>query len=149
MTMEGRRHFLDTNILLTATDAGRPLHGDCLSLLKSGMAGEVSLFVCGQVFREYLVVATRPLQSNGLGMSVSYALENLMAFGQCVQILPEDSSVAHRLASLIGKYQVSGKRIHDFNIAAAMIEHGLKSLITLNAKDFEAIDELDLTLIKP
>lgn len=145
MTMEDKRHFVDTNVLLAASDADRLQHSACLNLLKSGMAGEVSLFACGQVFREYLVVATRPLKRNGLGMPVTRALDNLAAFRQCIRILDENSSVVRRLARLIGKYQVSGKRIHDCNITATMLEHGLKSLITLNSKDFHGMEELDLT----
>ena len=145
MTTEDRRHFVDTNVLLTASDADRFQHRACLSLLESGMAGEVSLFVSGQVFREYLVVATRPHKGNGLGMPITQALDNLAAIRQCIRILDENSSVVQRLARLIGKYEVRGKRIHDCNIAATMLEHGLKSLITLNPGDFEGIQELDLT----
>lgn len=144
MTTEDRRHFVDTNVLLTASDADRFQHRACLSLLESGMAGEVSLFVSGQIFREYLVVATRPLKGNGLGMPVTRALDNLVAFRQCIRVLDENGSVVQRLARLIRKYEVRGKRIHDCNIAATMIEHGLKSLITLNPRDFDEIEQLDL-----
>ncbi len=149
MTTEDKRHFVDTNVLLTASDADRRQHRACLGLLESGMVGEVSLFASGQVFREYLVVATRPRRQNGLGMPITRALDNLAELRQCIRILEENGSVVQRLASLSGKYGISGKRIHGCNIAATMMEHGLKRLVTLNPGAFDGIEELELAELSP
>ena len=61
--------FLDTNILLAACDEGRRKSAACKELLESGLSGEQSLFASGQVLREFLVVATRPVEVNGLGLT--------------------------------------------------------------------------------
>ena len=145
MTMDDKRQFVDTNILLTASDADRSRHADCRRLLESALTGVPRLFTSGQVFREYLVVATRPKKNNGLGMLPKNALENVAAFRRCIHLLHEDSGVVDRLASLIRKHKLSGKRIHDANISATMLEHGLNELITLNPGDFEAIREIKVT----
>ena len=144
MTMDDRRYFVDTNILLTASDADRSRHTVCRRLIESALTGVPRLFASGQVFREYLVVATRPKKNNGLGMLPKNALENVAAFRCCIHHLNENSGVADRLATLIRKHKLSGKRIHDANIAATMLEHGLKELITLNPGDFEVIREIEV-----
>ena len=68
--------FVDTNVLLTATDESRPQHRDAGRLFgESGLHG-LHLAASGQILREYLVVATRPPDTNGLG---------LHAFGRTVR----------------------------------------------------------------
>lgn len=145
MTKDDNRRFLDTNILLTACDADRVQHRDCRELIESALRGKSVLYASGQVFREYLVVSTRPKKNNGLGMQPKSALENVAAFRQCVQVLAETSGVADRLASLVGRYRLKGKRIHDANIVATMLENGLTKLITLNPGDFSSIKEVEVS----
>ncbi len=46
--------FLDTNVLLTATDSSRPEHRDAMRLLNEAGGRGLHLAVSGQIFREYL-----------------------------------------------------------------------------------------------
>ena len=52
------------------------------------------------------------------------------------------------LAVLCREVPVAGKQIHDANIAATMLAHGERRLLTLNVKDFrrygERIELVDL-----
>ena len=139
---EDRLCFLDTNVLLAATDESRKRHGQSLALLEKGLSGEQSLFVSGQVLREYLVVATRPVEANGLGLSPGEALENVAEFHRCVSLLEETNRVSESLRKLVNKHQLSGKRIHDANIVAVMLANGLKKLATDNGGDFEVFTEV-------
>ena len=66
MTTVGDTLFVDTNVLLTATDESRPLHREATRLLTGEVIQGLSLAASGQVLREYLVVATRPADVNGL-----------------------------------------------------------------------------------
>jgi predicted nucleic acid-binding protein len=142
--MEDKRLFLDTNILLAASDQDRRHHRACFDLLESALGGEASFYASGQVFREYLVVATRPTESNGLGMSRANALKNVEEFRLCIQALEETSAVLERLINLVRHHRIQGKRIHDANLAAAMLEHGLRQLVTLNPEDFKVFPDLIL-----
>lgn len=144
VTRDDRLRFVDTNILLAATDAKREQHGRALELLKQAYAGNCGLYTSGQVFREYLVVATRPIESNGLGLKIADALENVEQLGRCIDLLEENSNVSRRLRSMLRSHDVSGKRIHDANIVATMLTHGLKNLITDNRADFEAFSEITI-----
>lgn len=89
--MDGKCCFIDTNVLLTATDASRSNHAAALSFLEAALEGRQRLFASGQILREYLVVATRPTEVNGLGLNPSEALENIQEFQNCVQRLDENA----------------------------------------------------------
>lgn len=141
-TREDRKRFIDTNILLAACDASREAHPVCLNLLEGGLSGEWSLFASGQIFREFLVVATRPVEVNGLGMSPTDALANVAELSRCLRLLEETASVSRRLRELVRRHNLQGKRIHDTNIVATMIEHGLKRIVTSNPDDFRLFAEL-------
>ena len=143
-----RNCFLDTNILLTATDESRENHISAKNLIssfgKSGRMGSIS----GQVAREYLVVATRPLRVNGFGLQTSDALRNLDYFLSFLGILDETTDTAIQLRKLAEKYNLNGKRIHDANIVATMMTHGIKQLITENPADFSCFTEIQLLAIR-
>lgn len=142
--MDDKRHFLDTNILLAASDRDRLHHRACLHLLESALGGKLNCYASGQVFREYLVVATRPTENHGLGMNRASALKNVDEFRTCVQTLEETAAVLDRLLSLIRQHKIRGKRIHDASIVATALEHGLHHLVTLNSADFKVFPGLVL-----
>lgn len=127
--------FVDTNVLLTATAVARPGHGPALALLEAGFA-ERSLFLSGQVLREYIAVATRPAAVNGLGLSLAEAMGNARQFLDRSNFLREDHAVRDALFTLLGTTPCSGKQVHDANVAATMIAHGIGVLVTLNPRDF-------------
>lgn len=105
-------------------------------------AGNVSLYLNGQVLREYLVVATRKDSENGLGMKPEEALSNITEFRKCIHFLDETSGVIQRLLEMVGQHQLKGKMIHDASIAATMIDNGLVQVLTINGKDFEKFKEV-------
>lgn len=142
--MAADSHFLDTNILLTASDQGRSAHAECLETLHQALEGRRTLHASGQIFREYLVVATRPVANNGLGLSPAQAFANVEAFRRCVQLLPETEAVARRLHQFVQRHRLRGKRIQDANVVATLQEHGLRGLLTQNPSDFEAFPDLEI-----
>jgi predicted nucleic acid-binding protein len=130
------RAMLDTNILLTATDEGRAGHEQALDVINGWPAEGTSLYTSGQVIREYLGVATCPPAHNGLGLTVSDALDNARAFRSRMRLLAEDAKVANRLAELLEETKSSGKQVHDANVVATMLVHGVDTVVTLNTADF-------------
>ncbi len=143
-TMDDKRVFVDTNVLLAATDTDRGRHREAIQFLDNGFRGETRLFVTAQIFREYLVVATRPREANGLGLSPGDACENIRRFQSILQILAEDADTSQHLLTLIRVHDMKGKRIHDANLVSAMICHGLRKLKTFNPDDFKAFPEIEL-----
>ena len=141
---DDNRIFLDTNILLAATDENRAGHDRIHDILMQAHRGEIHLYLNGQVLREYYVVATRPKEVNGFGLSPEEAISNGEFFRKLADYCEETEDVHRHLKMLIRTYSLSGKRIHDANIAAAMVSCNLKRILTFNGRDFSCFRELEI-----
>ena len=130
------RAMLDTNVILSATDEGRAEHRSAMGIFSDWAARGTSLYVSGQIMREYLAVATRPVDKNGLGLKQADAVANVRAFSARANLLPEDSKVADCLLGLLDEVPCAGKQVHDANVVATMLVHGIDSLVTMNLADF-------------
>lgn len=146
--MAAEQVLVDTNILLEATDERRAHHQAALDLLSN----RPGLRLCAQVVREYLVVATRPATraANGLGLSMQHALENVRAFRERMRLVPEEKPLLPALFELLDAIPCNGKRIHDANLVACALVHGIRCVATLNVRDFAAFADrvtvLDVTV---
>jgi predicted nucleic acid-binding protein len=135
--------FLDTNILLTATDSSRKNHRPAKAVFTKALDSGVHLCAGGQIIREYLVVATRDTSLNGLGMSPEHALSNAEQFKKRMTILEEIEDVTENLMQLVRTHRLKGSRIHDANIAALMQTHNIRTLLTENINDFSRFASLE------
>jgi len=135
--MTGDRAVLvDTNVLLSATAPLRPLHRPALEVLNDWPNEGAILATSTQVLREYLVVATRPVEANGLGLDGTDALANVAALRGRMRLLVETEQVWDRLQSLVASYGCRGKQIHDANLVATALVSEVSKLVTANAGDF-------------
>ena len=139
--------FVDTNVLLSATDQARPHHREAYRLIAESGSRGLHLAASGQILREYLVVATRPPEVNGLGLAVADATANLGQFLRHLHTYEETDAVASRLRDLGVGLGLSGKRFHDANIVATMATHGIHTLVTENGDDFTPFDEIETVSI--
>jgi predicted nucleic acid-binding protein len=128
--------MLDTNVFLAATDESRAEHQDALALLNRWPDADTALCVSGQILREYLAVATRPSESNGLGLKAAEAAGNVRAIQQRTALLTEDARVTERLLRLLDDTVYAGRQVHDANIVATMLVHGVSTVVTMNTGDF-------------
>ncbi|TVR70900.1 MAG: hypothetical protein EA427_05160, partial [Spirochaetaceae bacterium] len=126
----------DTNVYLSATDRSRENHGDAWGFLQRCTGAGIHCAVTGQILREYLVVATRPADVNGLGLSLEDALSNMTVFRGRTVFLEESEAVSRELEALVRRYGITGKRVHDANIAAVLAVYRVPYLITANRDDF-------------
>ena len=147
-TRAGERLFCDTNVLLSAVDRRRSLHSRAFRILNEVPNQGVELCVSGQVLRECLVVSTRPVEANGLGLTLAAAVGNNRAFAERATVLEETRGVANRLPRVAEAARCAGKALHDANIAATMLEHGVTRVVTANPQDlmrFEGIEVVPLS----
>ena len=86
--------------------------------------------------REYLAVATRPIERNGLSLNLVDALANVRALRGRTSLLAEDGKVADRLLALLDDIDCGGKQVHDANVVATMLVHGIDAVVTINLDDF-------------
>lgn len=130
------RAMLDTNVILSATDEGRAEHRQAMLIFNNWAGSGTALYASGQIMREYLAVATRSADKNGLGLERADAVANVRAFRTRASLLTEDSKLADCLLGLLDEIPCAGKQIHDANVVATMLVHGIDSLITMNLADF-------------
>ncbi len=134
----GETLLVDTNVLLSATDRSRTEHVRAHQLFGRCRSAGVHPTWCGQIMREYLVVATRPIAANGLGLSLIDALENVTRLRRRLVLLDETEQVSLKLLELVRDSETTGKRIHDANLAAVALTHGVTAIVTLDADGFGA-----------
>jgi predicted nucleic acid-binding protein len=94
------------------------------------------LHLVPQNFMELWVVATRPVDQNGLGMSVADVLAEFARLKSFFIVLPETEDVYPAWERLVSAYQVTGKPAHDARLVAAMQVNGIKEILTFDRTGF-------------
>ncbi|MCV2487894.1 PIN domain-containing protein [Geodermatophilus sp. YIM 151500] len=128
-------------MLLAATDEGRDDHEDAAASLDAWPSSGVVLYTSGQILREYLAVATRPVERNGLGMARPAAVANVRALRARLHLLAEDERVSERLLALLDAVECTGTRVRDANVVATMLVHGVDTVVTSNIDDSTRFDD--------
>ena len=145
MSPESEGIFIDTNILIYSTfpDFDSEKHIQSLESLNQLLQSGKPLFVSSQILREYFAISTngsifkRPLNRK-------QAVGKIHEFLKRFNLLLEKETTIETLMDLIEKYTVSRQKIHDLNIVATMIDHGISHLLTYNKKDFKKINDISL-----
>jgi predicted nucleic acid-binding protein len=134
---------VDTNVPVYSTVSGNPWHQQARQWLATLQAKGHDLCVTTQILREYMVVLTR-----GTVFERSFSTDQVLAQVQALlpnlTVLDEPLASADLLRTLVQRYQVCGKNIHDANIVAVMMTHEVRRLATYNEADFERFDEIIL-----
>ena len=129
---------VDTNVLLSASDRSRTTHEAALRLLRDDPR---DLHVTPQVVGEYLAVATREVEANGLGLPHALAVENVRDLRTSLGLLAEGAGSTERLLGLVGSATATGRQVHDANIVAVALTHGASTIVTDDARHFARFAE--------
>ena len=128
--------------MLRLVQQNNPLHSDALNavvLLKK--KGEV-LCIIPQNLIEFWAVATRPINSNGLGLSIEQALQETEKLKNIFVLYPDTPAIFSEWERLVIKHEVMGKQVHDARLVAAMLSHKITQLLTFNIDDFKRFSEI-------
>jgi predicted nucleic acid-binding protein len=129
--------LLDTNILLRSSQFIHPQRqpaSDATNLLL--IQGE-QLCLVPQNLYEYWVVCTRPILQNGLGLTSVEAAAKIVEHKRYFAIRDDTPAILPEWERLVTQHQVLGKRAHDARLVAAMLVHGIRRILTFNARDFQ------------
>lgn len=124
---------VDTNVLLNASDPTRLLHESAQALLATD---DRDLSVTPQVIREYLAVATRPVELNGLALLPGLAVANVRHFLSSMRLLDETGVAVDRLCDVVADGRAAGRQVHDANIVATALAHGASAIVTSDSRHF-------------
>ena len=130
-------YLADTNILLRLVELQSPHHAAAKNAVDKLLKNGDTLFLTLQNISEFWNVCTRPLDKNGLGFSVTQTDAELSKIERVFDLLPDTEEVCRNWRELVVKHSVSGVKVHDAKIVAAMKAHNIQNLLTFNAKDFK------------
>jgi predicted nucleic acid-binding protein len=118
--------FVDTNVLIYATRLLAAQHAAAQAALARHEDNGSVMWVSPQVLREYLAAVTRP-QATSPALAMTTAIAD---------VAEERPGVLDRLLDLLAVQRGGGRQVHDANIVATMLEHGIRRLLTFNTADF-------------
>lgn len=134
--------LVDTNILLRITRRSDPQHKTVDRALARLVGQGTTLYYTHQNIAELWNAMTRPVERNGLGLSVVETEREVRAIETGMSLLPDNEAVYHEWRRIVVKHSVSGVQVHDARLAAAMYVHDVRHILTLNVADFSRFDGL-------
>lgn len=141
------RYLLDTNVVMrfcNSSDVQFPVAVNAISRL---LAQEDECLLTAQVLVEFWVVATRPIEVNGLGWTIEQTRSTIDQLLDRFPLLEETSQIFPNWLNLVTNGKVMGKRTHDARIIAAMRAHEVTHLLTFNPSDFKITS--GITIVHP
>jgi predicted nucleic acid-binding protein len=129
--------LVDTNVLLRMVQPIHSMHAQAMSVVAALRMRDEILCVVPQVLYEFWVVATRPVQPNGLGMTAAEADADLAKIIQRFRLIRDERAIFDPWRRLVTQHQVLGKNAHDARLIAAMQRHGITRIVSFNADDFK------------
>jgi predicted nucleic acid-binding protein len=139
--------LLDTNVLIYLVSAGAPEHVAATAAVGRILASGAKAVIAAQSIYEFWSVATRPVTANGLGWTVERTRSTVGTLLARFPILYEPPEVVGIWIGIVTERGVKGKRVHDAHLLATMKANGVSHLLTFNASDFPAMD--DLAILPP
>ena len=128
--------LVDTSVLARTLQPHHSLYALTDRAIERLLAQGRELHIVAQNLIELWVVATRPLEQNGLGMTPAAAAGELARIKSMFEFLPETPAIYPIWEGLVTQHNVSGKPAHDARLVAAMQAHGLASILTFDAGGF-------------
>ncbi len=139
--------LVDTNILLRGAQPNHPMHADAINAQLELRRCNDQLCLLAQNLVEFRAVATRPIEANGLGMSQPHADAELVRLKSLYLVFTDEPTILAEWERMVKQYGAAGKQNHDARIAAAMVAHGIPTILTFNKSDFIRFSEI--TAITP
>lgn len=130
------RFLLDTNIVLRLNDTAHVHHTQARAALDWIDASGHESVVVPQVIYEFWVVATRPVENNGLGLTTLQVSQTISASASIFNLLRDERGIYDWWQELVSRYDVKGKNAHDVRLVAAMNRHQIQHILTFNLPDF-------------
>ncbi|PZD70410.1 hypothetical protein C1752_13136 [Acaryochloris thomasi RCC1774] len=139
--------LVDTNVLLRKQQPDHPQYKQAAAALRSLHLAKQELVIVPQIMAEFWNVCTRPLENNGLGLSISQAEIKLEEIEAAFILKGDTPAIYSHWRSLVTRYNVKGAKVHDTRLVAAMLVHGITHILTFNVKDFKRFEEI--TAVSP
>jgi predicted nucleic acid-binding protein len=142
MAGPAQAYLLDTNVLLRLYQPNSPEFSSIRRAVSSLNRANAALYYLSQNLIEFWNVSTRPVAQNGYGLSPVETDEVARQIEKAFILLPDIEAIHYEWRRLVLTYGVSGTKVHDARIVAAMIVHGVRHILILDGSDFERYTEI-------
>jgi predicted nucleic acid-binding protein len=145
-------YLADTNILLRVLHRTDPRHAIVRSAARTLRTNSHELQTTSQNFTEFWHASTRPITSNGFGLTPTETERLLRIAERIFPLLPDSPAIYPEWRRLVVEYSVSGVQVYDARLAASMLVHNVTHILTFNTSDFaryapEGIVTVDPTIV--
>jgi predicted nucleic acid-binding protein len=130
------RILVDTNIILRLAQRDSAQRPETVSAIANLSSAKYDICVVPHVMFEYWVVATRPIENNGLGMIVPDVQASIALLLRDFVLLPDATDLFDIWLSVVSSHNVKGRTAHDARLVAAMHGHAIETILTFNTSDF-------------
>ncbi len=141
------KYLLDTNILLRLSNPSDEQHRLVTEAIVTLLMQADERYLTAQVLIELWVVATRPVDMNGLGWSPDKTRDIIDQLLQRFPIAEETPQIFSTWLAVVAEHKIKGKRTHDARVAAVMKTCDISHILTLNPDDFLGIS--GITVVHP
>jgi predicted nucleic acid-binding protein len=133
--------FADSNILVYRSSPASPFHFAAHSAFESLVESGTEIVASSQVVREF-IRALHKSRPNSSAQERKQLIGFVQGAFQPIRLLSDNPQVLVRLYQLCSDYPAMLSQVHDANIVATMLEHGVRRILTHNTKHFEPLSSL-------
>ncbi|MBH8562310.1 type II toxin-antitoxin system VapC family toxin [Nostoc sp. CENA67] len=141
------KYLLDTNVVLRFSNPSDIQHSLATDSICYLLTQGHECYLTAQVLVELWVVATRPVEVNGLGWSVEQARSIIDQLINRFPLIEESPQIFSYWLDLVTVNKVMGKHTHDVRILATMLVHEVTHILTFNPSDFAVVS--GITIVRP
>lgn len=129
-------YLVDTSLLARLANSSDAQHRVAVgAVLELHRLGEM-LHITPQVLIEFRNVATRPINLNGLGLSIADAETQAAEFEILFPLLADTPDIYPAWRGIVEALGVIGKQVHDARLVAVCHVHAVTHLLTFNVSHF-------------
>ena len=139
--------LIDTNVLIHFARSTDPKYAIVDAAIQALSRQYKALNIVSQNLYEFWSTATRPVSSNGLGLTIPECVHAIDRVERLFPLLPDQPTLLSEWKSVVVTHKCQGKTAHDARLVAAMRIHGLTGILTFNVADFRRY--ADITIIDP
>ncbi len=142
-------YLVDTNVLLRFSRQDDPSYQIVQNAVHKLELEGHELRTTSQNFAEFWNVSTRTIDQNGFGNTTSETDQFLQELELVFPLLPDSPKAYPKWRRLVVDYEVSGVKVHDARLVAAMISHEVTHILTFNTEDFTRYDLEGIVPVHP
>ena|SRR5438445_6263873 len=131
--------LVDTNVLLRSVQLSHPMNSVPAGSINSFLRSGETLVIVPQNVIEFWCVATRPEAANGLGLSAAETAQRVKAFRNFLVLLPDANEIFNEWERLVAQHVVTGKRVYDARLVAAMLVHEVTHILTFQHRRLQTL----------